>query len=93
MATDQAPIKVSGATKERIRYLATLTNATQAEIVDRAVEEYAARHVDDIKHGIERARFVLTGGDAEIAAYLLDVPVEDVRRVAGKPSATSADPS
>ena len=93
MTTEQAPIKVSGATKERIRYLATLTHATQAEIVDRAVEEYAARHVDEIKQGIERARFVLTGGDAEIAAYLLDVPVEDVKRVAGKPSTASADPS
>jgi predicted transcriptional regulator len=93
MATEQAPIKVSGSTKERIRYLAALTNATQAEIVDRAVEEYAARHVDDIKQGIERARIVLTGGDAEIAAYLLDLPVEDIERVAGKPSAASADPS
>jgi hypothetical protein len=49
--------------------------------------------VDDIKQGIERARFVLTGGDAEIAAYLLDVPVEDVERVAGKPPAASAGPS
>ena len=93
MATEQAPIKVSGATKERIRYLAALTDATQAEIVGRAVDEYAARHVDDIKQGIERARFVLTGGDAEIAAYLLDVPVEDVERVAGKPAAASAGPS
>lgn len=93
MATEQAPIKVSGATKERIRYLAVLTDATQAEIVDRAVEEYATRHVDDIKRGIERARFVLTGGDAEIAAYLLNVPVEDVQRVAGKPPDASASPS
>src|ERR1039457_2759201 len=33
---NQAPIKVSGETKERIRYLAALTDATQAEIVDRA---------------------------------------------------------
>ena len=93
MATDQAPIKVSGATKERIRYLAALTDATQAEIVDRAVEEYAARHVDDIREGIQRARFVFSGGDTEIAAFLLDVPVEDVKRVAGKPPAASAGPS
>jgi len=93
MATEQAPIKVSGATKERIRYLAALTDATQAEIVDRAVEEYAARHVDDIKQGIERVRLVLAGGDAEIAAYLLDIPVEDIERVASKPSVASADPS
>ena len=55
----QAPIKVSGQTKERIRYLAALTDVTQAEIVDRAVAEYAARHADLISEGIERARLVL----------------------------------
>ena len=80
----QAPIKVSGRTKERIRYLAALSDATQAEIVDRAVEEYAARHADVIQEGIERARFVLAGGDAAIAAQLLDVPAEDVQRIAGE---------
>lgn len=80
----QSPIKVSRATKERIRYLAALTDATQAEVVDRAVEEYATRHADAIKEGIERARFVLAGGDAAIAAHLLDVPVEHIERVTGK---------
>jgi ribosomal 50S subunit-associated protein YjgA (DUF615 family) len=80
----QAPIKVSGATKERIRYIAALTDATQAEVVDRAIEEYAARHADDIQAGIERARSVLAGGDIAIAAHLLDVPTEDIERVAGK---------
>jgi predicted transcriptional regulator len=81
---NQAPIKVSGATKERIRYIAALTDSTQAEVVDRAVEEYTARHADDIQAGIERARSVLAGGDTAIAAHLLDVPVEDIDRVAGK---------
>ena len=80
----QSPIKVSEATKERIRYLAALTDATQAEIVDRAVAEYAARHADAIQAGIERARTVLAGGETAIAAHLLDVPVDDVKRVAGK---------
>jgi predicted transcriptional regulator len=80
----QSPIKVSEATKERIRYIAALTDATQAEVVDRAVEEYAVRHADAIQAGIERARSVLTGGETAIAAHLLDVPVEDVERVAGK---------
>lgn len=83
----QAPIKVSAQTKERIRYLAALTEATQAEIVDRAVAEYAVRHADVIREGIERARLVLAGGDVAIAAYLLDVPAEDVRRIAGEPPA------
>jgi predicted transcriptional regulator len=85
----QAPIKVNEQTKERIRYLAALTDATQAEIVDRAVSEYSARHADDIAAGIERARAVLTSGDASIASYLLDESVEAIDRVAG-PLPTSA---
>lgn len=93
MAASQAPIKVSGATKERIRYLAALTDSTQAEVVDRAVEEYAARHADSIKEGIERARFVLAGGDAAIAAYLLGLPAEDVERVAGRAPTVNSDPA
>jgi hypothetical protein len=68
-----------------------LTDATQAEIVDRAITEYAARHADEIAAGMERARAVLASGDAAIAAYLLDEPVEAVERIAGKPS-TSAQP-
>jgi predicted transcriptional regulator len=80
----QSPIKVSPATKERIRYIAALTDATQAEVVDRAVEEYAARHADAIAAGIERARSVLAGGETAIAAHLLHVPAEDIERVAGQ---------
>lgn len=85
----QAPIKVNEQTKERIRYLAALTDATQADIVDRAVSEYAARHAEQIAAGMERARSVLASGDAAIAAYVLDEPVEAVERVAGtKPTST-----
>jgi len=82
--TDQSPIKVKATTKERIRYIAALTDATQAEVVDRAVEEYAAQHADAIAAGIERARSVLAGGETAIAAHLLDVPAEDIERVAGQ---------
>lgn len=81
--TTQAPIKVNERTKERIRYLAALTDATQAEVVDRAVSEFAARHVDDINKGIDRAREVLAAGDAAIAALLLDEPAEAVEGVSG----------
>lgn len=79
----QAPIKVDEGTKERIRYLAALIDTTQAEVVDRAVREFAVRHADLIEKGIDRARSVLGAGDAAIAAHLLDVPVEAVERVAG----------
>ena len=79
----QAPIKVDEGTKERIRYLAALIDTTQAEVVDRAVREYAVRHADLIEKGIDHARSVLSSGDAAIAAHLLDVPVPAVERVAG----------
>lgn len=80
----QSPIKVNETTKERIRYIAALTGATQAEIVDRAVAEYAALHAAAIAAGIARARSVLADGENAIAAHLLDVPAEDIERVAGK---------
>jgi len=87
---NQAPIKVSGETKEHICYLAALTDA---QVVDRAVEEYAARHADAINQGIERARLVLAGGDAAIAAHLLDVPAEDIQRIAGQHPGANAGPA
>jgi hypothetical protein len=52
----QSPVKVSGDTKERIRYLAALSGVTQAEIVDRAVREFAGRHADLVERGIDPGR-------------------------------------
>jgi predicted DNA-binding protein len=87
----QAPLKVGDETKERIRYLAALIGTTQADVVDRAVREYAVRHADLIEKGIDHARSVLGAGDAAIAAHLLDVSVESVERVAGtRRSATAS---
>jgi predicted transcriptional regulator len=83
MSVNQSPIKVSPQTKERIRYLAALTDTTQIQLVDRAIEEYTARHADLIEKGIDTARAVLALGDVAIAAHLLDVPDEAVRRIAG----------
>ena len=83
MSINQSPIKVSPQTKERIRYLAALTDTTQTQLVDRAIEEYTARHADLIEKGIDAARSVLAIGDVAIAAHLLDVPDEAVRRIAG----------
>jgi hypothetical protein len=79
----QAPIKVHAHTKDRIRYLAALTDATQADLVDRAVTEYATRHADVIAKGLDRAREVLTGGDVAMAAQLLSESPDAVARVAG----------
>jgi predicted transcriptional regulator len=79
----QAPIKVNLQTKERIRYLAALTDVTQAEIVDRAVSEYATRHADVVAKGIDRAREVLADGDVAIAAHLLGESPDAIERVSG----------
>ncbi len=89
----QAPIKVDEQTKERIRYLAALIDTTQADVVDRAVREYTIRHADLIEKGIDHARSVLASGDAAIAAQLLDVPVEAVKRVAGGRGSATAAPA
>jgi len=83
MSVNQSPVKVSLQTKERIRYLAALTDTTQTQLVDRAIEEYTARHTDLIEKGLETARSVLAVGDVAIAAHLLNVSDEAVRRVAG----------
>ena len=81
--TAPAPIKVNERTKDRVRYLAALTDVTQAEIVDRAVSEYATRHADDIAKGIDRAREVLAGGGVAVAAHLLGESPDSVARVSG----------
>ncbi len=80
----QAPVKVSQHTKDRIKYLAALTDTTQADIVDRAVTEFAARHTEDIAAGISRARDILAGGDAAIAAAFLGESPEAIARIAGE---------
>jgi predicted transcriptional regulator len=80
----QAPIKVNEQTKERVRFLATLIDTTQSDVVDRAVLEFAVRHSDLIEKGIDRARSVLAEGDAAVAAHLLGVPLEAVQRVSGE---------
>jgi predicted transcriptional regulator len=85
MSVNQSPIKVSPQTKERIRYLAALTDTTQTQLVDRAIEEYAVRHADLIEKGIDTARTVLAVGDVAIAAHLLNLPDNAVRRIAGAP--------
>lgn len=85
----QAPIKVNEQTKERVRFLATLIDTTQSDVVDRAIQEFAVRHSDLIEKGIDRARFVLAEGEVAVAAHLLGVPTESVQRVAGETGRTS----
>jgi len=89
---NQAPVKVNPDTHARIRYLAALTNLTQGEVVERAVVEFAVRHPDLIEKGLDEARSVLNVHDnTSLAAYLLDMPEERVKRVAGKTASAATD--
>lgn len=84
--TSAAPIRVSGTTKERIRFAAAMLDCNQAQIVDVAVEEFVARHADRLEQGIDRARAALRGGDLAAAAHLMGESLDDVARVSGTPS-------
>ena len=83
MARAQSPIKVHEATKEKVRYAASMTGLQQSEIVEQAVDEYVERHREEFAARIERARQALLGGKAATIAYASGVTVEDVERLGG----------
>jgi predicted transcriptional regulator len=84
MAT-QAPVKVSEATREKIRYAAALSEMTQTRLVEAAVDEYLARHADELDQGIARARTALRLGDDAAVTHLLGADAETARRVGARP--------
>jgi hypothetical protein len=79
----QSPIKVHEATKEKVRYAALMAGLKQAELVERAVDEYVERHREDFTRRMERAHHALLGGKTSALAYSLGVDVDDVKRVGG----------
>lgn len=83
MARAQSPIKVHEATKEKVRYAALMAGLKQAELVERAVDEYVERHREDFGRRMERAREALLGGKASALAYSAGVSEDDVERVGG----------
>ena len=83
MARAQSPIKVHEATKEKVRYAALMSGLQQAELVERAVDEYVERHREEFGRRMERAHEALLGGKAPTLAYATGVREEDVARVGG----------
>jgi hypothetical protein len=59
------------------------TGVNQAEIVEKAVDEYVERHRDEFAAGLNRAREALLGGEASALACSAGVAEEDVARVGG----------
>ena len=79
----QSPIKVHEATKEKVRYAALMAGLKQAELVERAVDEYVERHREDFAQRMESARVALLGGKSSALAYAVDVDEADIARVGG----------
>jgi hypothetical protein len=69
MARAQSPIKVHEITKEKVRYAALMAGLKQAELVERAVDEYVERHRDEFGRRMDQAREALLGGKASALAY------------------------
>jgi hypothetical protein len=83
MARAQSPIKVHESTKEKVRYAALMSGLQQAELVERAVDEYVERHREEYARRMERAREALLGGKSSALAYATGVAEEDVARLGG----------
>jgi hypothetical protein len=81
MARVQSPIKVHESPKEKVRFAALMSGLQQAEVVERAVDEYVERHREEFGRRMDRAREALLGGKASTVAYATGVSEEDVARV------------
>jgi hypothetical protein len=92
MSRAQSPIKVHEATKEKVRYAALMSGLKQAELVERAVDEYVDRHRDQFAQRMERAQHALLGGKASTLAYSLGIEEADVERLGGVSSDQVREP-
>lgn len=83
MPQAQSPIKVHERTKQKVRYAALMAGIRQAELVERAVDEYVERHHEEFDRRMQHAREALLGGKASALAYASDVSEDDVARLGG----------
>ncbi len=60
-----------------------MSGLQQAELVERAVDEYVERHREELGRRMDRVREALLGGKASTLAYATGVGEEDVARVGG----------
>ena len=82
--SNEGPIEDNEQIEDRVHYSVAPTDASQAEIVNRGLVEYATRRTDVIAKATDRAREVLAGGDVAIAAHLLGEVPDAVARVSGR---------
>jgi hypothetical protein len=71
--TAQSPIKAYPETKDRLRHAAGLVGCTQAELLDRMVDEFLANHREEFEARLDAARAALLGGPHDAVALALGV--------------------
>lgn len=81
--TQKTGIKIDPDTKEKIRLAAAVADLQQGQLVQRAIDEYVARHSEELQQGIDRARAALLDGRAATLAHLLGEDPADVAAVMG----------
>lgn len=81
--TAQAPIKAYPETKDRLRHAAGLIGCTQAELLDRVLEEFLASHREEFMGRLDAARAALLGDPHDAVAFALGVERDAVDAVAG----------
>lgn len=82
--SNECPIEDNEQIEDRVHYSAAPTDASQAEIVDRGLVEYATRRTDVIAKATDRAREVLAAGEVAIAGHVLGEDVDAVAWVSGR---------
>jgi hypothetical protein len=81
--TAQAPVKAYPETKEKLRHAAGLIGCTQAELLDRMLEEFLETHREDFSERLDAARAALLGDPHDAVAFALGVERADIDAVAG----------
>ncbi len=78
MSAAEAPVvRVSPATKDRVRIGAALLSLTQGELIDQAVAEFLEAHAEEFSQRLDLARAAFAKGPDASVAYLLGEDEED----------------
>lgn len=80
--TARAPIKAYPQTKERLRHAAGLVGCTQAELLDRMVDEFLANHREEFEGRLDAAGAALLGDPHDAVAFALGVNYSAIDAVA-----------
>lgn len=84
--TAQAPVKAYPETKQKLRHAASLIGCTQAELLDRMLEEFLLAHRDEFSEQLDAARAALLGDTHDAVAFALGVDRDSIDSIAAPQS-------